>query len=61
MAKGTPAKSKRNKEIVALKLAGMSFRELGKKYKISHAMVKLVFDRDLPKYQRQIVKALDTR
>jgi lambda repressor-like predicted transcriptional regulator len=59
MAKGTPAKAKRNKEIVALKLSGMSLRELGKKFKISHNMVKLIYDRDLPKYKDQIVKALD--
>lgn len=59
MATGTPAKVKRNQQIVAMRLAGMTFAEIGRKFKITRSMVKQVYDRDLPKFKDMIVKGLD--
>ena len=59
MGKAPATKVKRNKELVVMRLSGLSFRELGRKFRISHNMAKLIYDRDLPKYKSEIVKTLD--
>lgn len=59
MGKATQPKEARNKQIVVLRLTGLSFAEIGRKFNISRAFVKQVFDRDLPKYRDIIVSTLD--
>lgn len=59
LAKGIPTKTKRNKQIVALRLAGFTFADIGRKFDIRRAFAKQVFDRDLPKFRDEIVSNLD--
>lgn len=59
MGKATQPKESRNKQVVVLRLSGMSFADIGRKFNISRAFAKQIFDRDLPKYRENIVNTLD--
>jgi len=49
MAKGTPAKIKRNKELLKFRKAGMSFRKIGRVFGISAARVQQLYEREAKK------------
>lgn len=51
MKKGRPQKVSRNMQIVLMVKAGMSFRDVAQKLKMSHVSVYTIYKRDQNKYQ----------
>lgn len=49
MAKGTPTKIKRNKQLLKFRKAGMSFRKIGRVFGISATRAKQLYDREMGK------------